>query len=132
MTLVLRFVVPGDPIPKGRARVTERGTFTPKRTRAYEKSAGLFALQARQSIRSWPLDEWYRCEMRIITRTRRIPDADNVGKAVLDGCSGILWKNDRTVSAPHSTLYEVCSDDPRVEVVVTVVEPPIGWLKGSK
>lgn len=32
------FIVPGQPIPKGRPRVTRFGTYTPKRTQQFEAS----------------------------------------------------------------------------------------------
>lgn len=130
----LFFTVYGDPVPKGRARVTRLGAYTPKRTVDYERLARASATVGRDKDwpDTWPRHAWYRCEMRIITRTRKIPDADNVGKAILDACKGVLWDNDRTVSAPHPTLYEVCSDYPRVEVTVTVVDPPAGWDKPAR
>ena len=35
--------IPGQPIAKGRARVTRRGTFTPQRTRIYERLVATIA-----------------------------------------------------------------------------------------
>ncbi len=134
MTSIL-FVVPGQPRPKERARVTARGTFTPQQTRDYERAVYTRAACALADVHmwgAWPRDAWYRCEIALYTRDRRIPDTDNVGKAILDGCKGALWDNDKRVSAPHPTLVEVCSPEPRAEVTVTIVDPPKGWEKPRK
>lgn len=89
--------IPGQPIAKGRPRVTTRGkkprAITPERTRIYErKVAAVAALQGpwlmngpvRVSI--WAVFERpkrIKGEDRVIHDKR--PDLDNVVKAVLDG-----------------------------------------------
>lgn len=98
----LDFLVPGRPIPKARARVVAGGAFTPKSTRQYERSIGqaaLFGLMARQSVASWPLDARYRVSIVATFPTRHRCDIDNVAKAVLDGCNGVLWDDDSQVDA---------------------------------
>lgn len=130
------FTVPGQPRPKERARVTQRGTFTPRRTEDYERAVYTRALQAVCSLPggrwSWPRDAWYRCEIALHVRDRRLADADNVGKAIADACHDVLWLNDKRVSAPHPTLVEVCSPEPRAVVTVTVVGPPVGWERAPR
>ena len=129
------FTVPGQPRPKERARVTRRGTFTPPRTADYERAVYTRAACALADVHmwaDWPRDAWYRCEIALYTKDRRIPDTDNVCKAILDGCQGALWANDKRVSAPHPTLVEVCSPVPRAVVTVTVVDPPVGWEKAPR
>lgn len=98
----LDFVIPGRPVPKARPRVVAGGAFTPVSTRKYEKHVGqsaLFGLMARQSVASWPLDARYRVSIVARFPTRHRCDIDNVAKAVLDGCNGVLWDDDSQVDA---------------------------------
>lgn len=39
-TVIASFTVDGRPVPKGRPRVTQHGTYTPQRTRDYERRVG--------------------------------------------------------------------------------------------
>ncbi len=94
----MTFTVPGKPVPKGRPRTVRRNgrviTFTPARTRRYERIVGICALAARPV--GWPLDARYRVVLSVSGANPRA-DLDNVAKAVLDGCEGVLWTNDRQV-----------------------------------
>ena len=45
------------------------------------------------------------------------PDADNVLKAVLDGCNGIVWLDDRLVS--DVSIQKRYSLKPRTEITIT-------------
>ena len=130
----ISYTIPGQPRPWKRVtRGWNGSTYVPKDTVAYERLAGLHALKAlKLASAEWPRDAWYFCTMALHTKDRRIPDCDNVSKAILDGCHGVLWENDRRVIAPHPTLVEVCSADPRVDVVVAVIDPPRGWEKAKK
>ena len=86
------FFVPGRPVPKGRPRVTTRGTYTPKRTRAYERDVGLCALAA--GVR--PLSG--RVGLKVTFRVRDArADLDNLGKAILDGLNGVAYGDDAHV-----------------------------------
>lgn len=127
------FTIPGQPRPWERVGRGRRGNaYVPQRTKSYEGLVFRAALSALDRRAPWPKDAWYRCEIALYTKDRRIPDTDNVCKAILDGCQGALWANDKRVSAPHPTLVEVCSPEPRAEVTVTIVDPPRGWEKPRK
>ena len=49
------------------------------------------------------------------------PDADNIGKAVTDGCNGIVWRDDSLIVDWRVT--KTYALDPRVLVAVTLLEP---------
>lgn len=132
---MIAFTIPGQPQGKGRPRVGKAGQharmFTPAKTVAYE---GLIAHAAQQARGDAPLIEGaaavelsLRCavpaswskrkqaqallgEIRPTTK----PDADNVLKAVLDGCNGVLWRDD--VQVVDVLVRKHYDATPRVEV----------------
>ena len=97
MVTELRFVVPGKPQPKQRARKGKGGTwYTPQATRDYEQRVRGAAMhgghffagsRARQTEQGWPLEYAgdVAVELAVFWPDRRRRDADNVAKAVLDG-----------------------------------------------
>jgi Holliday junction resolvase RusA-like endonuclease len=108
----IRFVVPGRPVPKARARVPKNGhAFTPTRTRDYEKKVALCALAKRGGkdhmiegpvalvlfIREDRVEVWVEPDTAGEAKIMKW-DADNVLKACLDGLQGVLFKNDRQVT----------------------------------
>jgi Holliday junction resolvase RusA-like endonuclease len=113
------FQVPGVPVAKGRARATVQGgkarMYTPAKTRAYEDLVRCAA--ARAMLENSPVEgavvvtvtaflsvpksfgkaERAMClDGRIKPTTR--PDADNYAKAALDGCNGILFRDDSQIA----------------------------------
>jgi Holliday junction resolvase RusA-like endonuclease len=124
----LRFVVPGPPVPKARARTTTSGgvvrTYTPHKTAAYEKHVGLHALAARQAARSWaPLDGKARFGIAInIYRSIDRGDIDNHEKAILDACNGVLWNDDAQIRRRgEGGIYDCPKGQERAEVEVWVI-----------
>jgi Holliday junction resolvase RusA-like endonuclease len=114
--------VPGDPVPKARARVVGGRGVTPAKTREYEHRVGVYALQARsehQQSKPWSMLGWYRVEIRFRREEAR-GDLDNVAKSILDGLCGVLYLDDaRVVSLVVERLYEG-----QVGAWVTVTEVP--------
>lgn len=112
---VVRFVIPGNPVGKGRPRVATRGRFatlyTPEKTASYEslvKLAGHRAMEGRALMleavsvvldiqvpipASWSQRKRDQAIAGLIRPTTK-PDIDNVEKAVFDGLNGITWKDD--------------------------------------
>lgn len=111
--------VPGVPVAKGRPRITARGGFarayTPAKTVRYEDLVRIAAydrmngnppvsgqvtvcitayVAAPKSMRK--RDRELAAEGLLHPTTR--PDADNYAKAALDGCNGILFKDDAQVT----------------------------------
>ena len=110
------FTVPGTPQGKGRARFARQGGFmrayTPEKTVAYE---GLIALAAQEAMKGRELLEgplivcvfatfhtppsWSKKKKAATRWHTGKPDADNVLKAVGDGCNGIVWKDDSQIAS---------------------------------
>lgn len=142
---MITFTIPGAPQGKGRAKIVKIGGFsgmaTPQKTVAYE---GLIAHAAQQAMAGAPLLEdaaacnvfidapvpasWSQKKQRQalageVLPTKK-PDADNVVKAVFDGCNGVLWRDD--VQVVDLRVRKRYSAVPCVRVEVWRVAQPLG------
>ena len=135
---MISFTVPGPVIGKGRPRVTTIGGFarmyTPKKTASYE---GLVAQVAQAAMAGAPLLDgpvrvelmircavpasWSQKKQRMALAGELIPttkpDADNVLKAICDGCNGVVWRDD--VQASDGAWRKRYSQTPGVVVTIT-------------
>jgi Holliday junction resolvase RusA-like endonuclease len=138
---MITFTIPGEPVGKGRPRVTLAGgrahAYTPAKTAAYEQLVAVYAAAAMQNA---PLLEHpVRVRLDIyckvpgtwskkrrsdalagIERPAKSPDIDNIVKALADGMNGIVWVDDSQI------VELVCSKhyalEPYVSVSVTSPE----------
>lgn len=128
MTDVLCFEVPGEPVPKGRARsrvVTTRegksfaAHYTPAATRAYEEKVRLLCQVAASGQRwLWAAKDRFDLVIHVHrTHEGRGGDLDNYVKAILDGANGIAFADDRYVRHVSVTLY-VNRENPHVDVAI--------------
>lgn len=112
--------VPGKPVPKGRPRVVrtrdgQTRTFTPQRTEAWEsRVATAAALHANKT--RWAIEPGRVAADLTFHGASKTADIDNLAKAVLDACNGILYGDDRQVRELHAR--EV--DDGDDGVLITV------------
>jgi Holliday junction resolvase RusA-like endonuclease len=122
--VAITFHVPGNPVAKGRARITTRGgrvrSFTPPKTVAFE---GLVALAAEKAMegadplqgpvsltlfvelaipQSWPMKKKRSALAGELQPCGR-PDIDNFCKAICDGGNGILWNDDAQITLLTAT-----------------------------
>jgi Holliday junction resolvase RusA-like endonuclease len=131
---VLRFVVPGEPVGKERARVFSKvnatGTVvtravTPEKTRSYESKVKLLAqIAVNQAKWAWSSEDAFTVILRIRhTHRKRHPDATNVFKAIEDGCNGVTWRDDVGVLDGAFSMRRDAVN-PRVEVEIRRARMP--------
>lgn len=127
------FTVWGKPYGKGRPRFARSGhAYTPKLTREYEelvKSCYILQCGDKMVCDEVPLVAEIRAYFPIPTSLSKKkqaelvgkahikkPDTDNVVKAILDGISGMAYRDDATIAEIHATKsYDA---EPRVEVII--------------
>lgn len=130
----LRFVVPGDPVPKARARIGRHGhTYTPEKTVRYEEIVAWSARAAflEKDYASLNSPARFAVTMDFYLGTERRIDLDNLVKAVMDGLTprkprgrqrppGLFWKDDSQVDiiVAQKALASVMKCDPCAVVVV--------------
>ena len=131
----VKFTIPGEPVAKGRPRLTTVNGFarayTPAKTANYESLVALAAQQAEcpmfdgavsVHIRAiWPCPKSQ--ERKKLPRPPQWkitkPDADNCGKCICDGLNGIAWRDDSQVaSLTVVKLIGAQGEQPRVEVCI--------------
>ena len=114
--MTIKFTVPGRPVPMARPRVTAHGTYTPKRCRDYKAAVALAAKAAMQGKE--PMEGALSCDIQLwyavpksYTQGKKLAaqhniirpigrnsgDADNHAKAIMDACTGIVWRDDSQV-----------------------------------
>ena len=145
MTRKIEFFVPGIPVGKGRPRAARRGAgvvmFTPEKTADYEALVAATAAAAlpgnslAHQLLDGPLEA--ALEMRFpvpaswskAKRARALagaewhtskPDADNVAKAILDACNGVVFRDDAQVVTLIAA--KAFSEEPGVRVVIREVQ----------
>jgi Holliday junction resolvase RusA-like endonuclease len=92
----------GRSLPRGRARVTRRGTFYPPRYTAWLESVHLAAVEARAGAELLAGD--VAVVLRFVMPDRRRADIDNLCKGVLDGLAGAAYVDDAQVTALAATV----------------------------
>ena len=134
-----RFMVPGEPVGKGRPRVVRRGgftqTYTPEKTASYENLVKLeFQRQGGRMLKDGPvflsIQAWYGIPKSVSKRKReammgglirptRKPDCDNVAKVIADALNGLAWRDDSQVVS--LLVVKRFGEEPGVEVTIEEV-----------
>ena len=124
MRVEMSFVVPGEPVPKGRARVFKNNGIThgvtPKRTVNFEALVKLMAASARPT--GWPMRCEYAVHIHAVRARRRRGDNSNLAKGIEDACNTVVWADDEQVCDLHVTRA-LEPDNARTEV--TIVAQPV-------
>lgn len=145
--MILKLVIPGPPVAKGRPRISTRGGFarayTPAKTQRYEdliKSRAFDAMDGRP-----PVNEGMKVDViafvaipQSMSKVKRAaalvgglmpwtrPDVDNYVKAALDGMNGIVFRDDSLVT--DLSIRKRYSETPRLEITASTIGegcPPI-------
>ena len=134
---MIQFIVPGQPVPKGRPKFARRGkgvvAYTPGKTVAYEalvqREAGVAMAGRPPTARpvklvvslsleipsSWSKKRRALAIAGTICATKK-PDADNVLKGLKDGCNGVVWNDDAQVVCIE--LYKAYGASPHALIIV--------------
>lgn len=110
---MITLTIPGNPIPKARARVVNGHAFTPARTREWEAVVADHYRIMCGVKHNGPL----AVELTFYRKDRRGADVDNLQKAVLDALNGIAWRDDSQIDRLISTVFRGC-DEPRVTIEI--------------
>ncbi len=122
---MITFTIPIVPVPKGRARVTQYGTFTPIKTRRFETEFKILAKQyAPKKLLIGPLKLEVYFYVKMPKRPKFFlpvgkPDGDNFFKAVMDSLEGIFFKNDSQIcDGRFMKLYDTFKNGERICVEI--------------
>lgn len=135
MVLLIEFTIPGEPVPKGRPRVTMHGTFTPKKTQLAEQAVkglvkGMPKFEARSPLGA-QIDFYMKIPMSAPKSRQKAmadgkqppvkrPDLDNLAKLVLDALNGELFPDDSAIVELSVNKYY--DENPRTVVKMWEVE----------
>lgn len=132
--LVTSFVIPGEPVGKGRARSTKTGHhYTPEKTKNYEDTVGYIALQSMMgtpaiskacrvvvnvycSVPESASKKKRELMLSGAIRPTKTPDTDNILKSVKDAMNRIVYSDDKYVV--EDEIKKFYSENPRTEVAV--------------
>ena len=140
----IKISIPGAPVPKGRPRFSFRSkkpiAYTPQKTRSAEDIIKTIATATAytqkwklsfkplivvvNSFRAMPVylqasNRLKRANNRYTLRPVSRPDADNLGKLVLDALNGIIYRDDSQIVSMIFNKYY--SETPRTEIMVQEV-----------
>ena len=127
--------IEGEPVGKGRPRVTSRGKFahayTPAKTKNYERLASNTYLekynyddQLKGPIEAtmecyFPIPKGFTKKVKKFISNNKVyytkkPDIDNIVKSVLDSLNGLAYEDDSQII--KLSVKKLYSDNPRVEL----------------
>lgn len=121
---LLRFTIPGPPVPCARARSDGEKWYTPKKTRAFKNNVGWRARAAVGVRADYPIAEAVALVVRFYLPDRRRRDLDNLVKGVKDAMTGIVWVDDTQVCC-ELLSKSLDASEPRTEVFVYRFEPKL-------
>lgn len=132
--MMIKFSIPGEPVPKARPRFTRNGhAYTQAKTRTYEEIVRLHATQAMRGKKmltgAIELDvTFYFPIPKSLTKAikaqamrgdlahQKKPDFDNCAKAISDACNKVVYNDDAQITDAH--VYKRYSEFPRVEITI--------------
>lgn len=113
-TLVCSFIVPGQPVPKGRPRVVKGHAYTPARTIEAEKKIGQYLKAIYPHLR--PVDGPVSVALTFWMKGAQTADWDNLAKLVCDALNGKVWLDDRQIVFATVRVYQRSNPATNIEV----------------
>lgn len=113
--MTITFTVPGNPIPKARARVLRTGrTYTPRSTQEHEETVRIAAIKAGvKKVEEGPV----RLVLHFYRENALRCDFDNLAKTVTDALNGIAYEDDSQI-VQCMTIKDWDPESPRTEVEI--------------
>jgi len=120
----VKFVVPIEPLPQTRPRFSRfGGVYFPKSFQEYKVTISKAAVLAMQGLE--PMTGELKAVLKFYRKYKRIScrygDCDNLSKAVLDACNGIVYADDSQIVSVTCTKY-TDKDKPRIEIEIQRAE----------
>ena len=111
------------PYPKQRARVTHKGTF---HIHAYQDWLKEAIFQLRQQWKSQPLQSISKLSVQFYGKSAR-SDLDNLVGAVMDALvkAEVIRNDNLTVINHLETAWERSRDNPKIEIILDLLEHPL-------
>lgn len=133
---MIKLVIPGEPMGKGRPRLGKYSTHTPVKTVNYENLVKeIFIINKLKSIPERPqlkavITSYYSIPESASKKKKELmrhgdirptkkPDCDNVAKIILDSLNKVAYADDSQVV--ELTINKWYSEEPRVEVEIEVI-----------
>ena len=133
---MIKLTIPGEPVAKGRPRVTRYGTYTPEKTKNYETLVKeLYFVEHGQTLLEGELKIEIKAYLRIpksaskakktkmakgVIRPTKRPDLDNLMKAVTDAINGVAYEDDSQIVS--ATVEKYYSEEPRTEIKIERID----------
>ena len=118
----MKFTLELEPLPQPRPRFSQRGrVYEPAKISAYKKQIRAAALKAMKDAP--PINSAVACTIKLFRKfqntSRRFGDCDNLAKAILDACNGVIWTDDALITSLTTEKFQ--SAIPRLEVEIETV-----------
>lgn len=117
----MKFTLDLEPLPQPRPRFSRGRVYEPAKISAYKKSIRAAAISAMHDAP--PISDAVICNIRLFRKfnrtSRRFGDIDNLAKAILDACNGVVWTDDAQIVSLTTEKFQ--SAVPRLEVEVDTV-----------
>jgi len=130
---MVRLRIPGEPVAKGRPRISKWGTYTPIKTvnyetlikelfivenKNYKPTEGTVEMQITAAF-TIPKSASKKKTAEMLAgkiKPTKKPDLDNILKIVADALNGLAYKDDRQIT--KCVITKVYSDNPYVEIEI--------------
>ena len=117
----MKIEIKTEPLPQPRPRFGRGGkVYQSEKITAYKNVIGYAAKNAMQG--KPPTLDALKINLRFYRRfkatSRRFGDCDNLAKAVMDACNGVLWLDDSQIVSLTAEKYQ---GTPKIEVEITPI-----------